>query len=669
MSKIKTHEEYLKLVRELIEHDKHYYDETKPVITDYEYDQLMHFLKAYEEEHPEKIEAASPSQRVAEAPTEGFEQKSHMVPMMSLANTYSEEEVSDYLNRVHKLLEKKEVDFCCELKMDGTAISLRYKKGKLFHALTRGNGRKGDDVTANVKTIKSVPLELVGSDYPDDFEVRGEVFLTLASFRLINKEREEAGLETFANPRNAAAGSLKILDPREVAKRKLNLVCYGIGEGQSPVKSQEKLIHILKKWGLPVSDSKHFYVASNLKEIMHFAEKIHKERPHLPFEIDGIVVKVNDLSQHEILGATGKTPRFAIAYKFAPEQAETKILDITVQVGRTGVLTPVAELEPVFLAGSTISRATLHNQDEVARKDFRIGDTVVIEKGGDVIPKVVKVVLAKRPHGSKVWHMPHHCPVCHTPVVHHKGEVAVRCPSASCFGQRLRRITYFASKHAMDIEHMGEKVVEQLVEKGLVSHISDIYLLTEKDLSLLDGFKEKSIQNLLNSIDESRKCPLSRLIMGLGIPSVGTETAEELAEEARDLDTLLHMKEEDFNAIEGIGDKTAQQIYSFLQDKENRHEIQRLLAHGVTPQKMKAKIKGHPFEGKTFVLTGALHHFTRDEAAALIKERGGKVSGSVSKKTDFVLVGEEPGSKYDKAKELNIPILTEEKFRRMCSEH
>lgn len=655
-------------MKELIEHDRHYYDETKPVISDYEYDQLMLFLREYEKEHPEDIIANSPAQRVAEAPTKGFIQKPHMVPMMSLANTYSEEEVGDFIKRVHKLLERKDVDFCCELKMDGTAISLRYKRGKLFHALTRGNGKMGDDVTANIKTIKSIPIELAGEGFPDDFEVRGEVYLTLSTFHQINREREEAGLETFANPRNAAAGSLKLLIPSEVAKRKLHLVCYGVAESQAIVKSQEKLHHMLKKWGLPVADFKHIHVASDLKEIMRFAEAIQKERDFLPFEIDGMVVKVNDLSLHEILGSTGKTPRFAVAYKFAPEQARTKILDITVQVGRSGVLTPVAELEPVFLAGSTIGRATLHNQDEVARKDIRIGDTVVIEKGGDVIPKVVGVDLSKRPLTSRNWHMPKHCPACCADVIHREGEVAVRCPNPSCEGQRTRKIAYFASKHAMDIEHMGEKVVEQLVEEGLVTRISDIYLLKESDLINLEGFKEKSVHNLLASIDATRKCPLSRLIMGLGIPFVGIETAEALAEEARDLDTLLSMSEDAFNAIEGIGDKTSHAIYTFLQDEENRKEINRLLSHGVHPQKMKAKIKGHVFFGKTFVLTGSLQHFTRDEATSLIKERGGKVTGSVSKNTDYVLVGDEPGSKYAKAKKLGIEVLSEAEFEQMCSD-
>jgi len=657
--------EYLLLVEEMKLHDVHYYDENKPLISDYEYDQKMNILRDYEKAHPEDIDPDSPAQRVAENPTEGFVQKSHIVPMMSLANTYSEEEVHDFLKRVEKILEKKGVDFFCELKMDGTAISLRYKNGKLLHALTRGNGKMGDDVTQNIKTISSVPLQLKGSHYPDDFEVRGEVYLSLATFRSLNAQREEEGLETFANPRNAAAGSLKLLDAKEVAKRKLGLVCYGIAEGQSPVDTQEELQAQLKKWGFPTAEKGHTHLANDLEGIMTFARDIEKVRKKLPFEIDGIVVKVNELKYHDILGATGKTPRSACAYKFVPEQAHTKILDITVQVGRTGVLTPVAELEPVFLAGSTISRATLHNQDEVARKDIRVGDFVVIEKGGDVIPKVVSVDLKKRQRDAKIWHMPKKCPVCHTDVVHHKGEVAVRCPSMKCSGQRVRRILYFASKYAMDIEHMGEKVAEQLINAGLVSRISDIYLLTKDDLATLEGFKEKSIQNLLDSIDATRKCPLSRFLMGLGIPFVGKETAELLAEEGGDLDTLMHMTQEEFEDMEGIGEKTAHAIYEFFQAKENREEIKLLLSHGVRPQKEKAKISGHNFAGKTFVLTGTLIHLTRDEATVLIKERGGHVAGTVSRSTDYLLLGEDPGSKYDKAKKIGTKIISEEQFRKM----
>ena len=657
--------EYHALIEELIEHDRRYYDEAKPSISDYEYDQKMRAALEFEKKHPDQIHPNSPTQRVAEGPTAGFIQKKHIVPMMSLGNTYSEKEVEEFIERVHKLLEKSNVPFCCELKMDGTAISLYYEKGKLVHALTRGNGRMGDDVTANIKTISSVPLHLTGSHFPDRLEIRGEVYMTLATFRSLNETREEEGLEPFANPRNAAAGSLKLLDPKEVAKRKLHLVCYGMGEGESIGSTQTEVHHLLKKWGLPVASPDHLTLSTDLGHVMKFAEKIHKARPHLPFEIDGIVVKVDLLKHHEILGATGKIPRYAVAYKFAPEQAETRILEITVQVGRTGVLTPVAELEPVFLAGSTISRATLHNRDEVARKDIRIGDLVTIEKGGDVIPKVVEVNLKSRPKETKVWHMPKHCPICKTAVAILEGEVAVRCPNPKCVGKRVRRIQYFASKHAMDIEHMGEKAVELLVEKGLIARVSDIYLLDEAGLSKLEGFKEKSIHNLLKSIEESKKCSLSRFIMALGIKYVGAETAELLAVETGDLESLMKMKEEDLLAIDGIGTKTAPAIVEYFRDSDNREEIKLLLAHGVHPQKLKKKMSGHPFEGKIFVLTGTLERHTRDEASSLIKERGGKISSSVSKETDYLLLGADPGSKYDKAKKLGTQILSEAQFENL----
>ncbi|MES2273950.1 MAG: NAD-dependent DNA ligase LigA, partial [Chlamydiota bacterium] len=437
------------------------------------------------------------------------------------------------------------------------------------------------------------------------------------------------------------------------------------GEGQAPVPTQHEIHPLLKKWGLPVAKQEHIAVCRNLEEITGFAEKIRKERAHLPFEIDGIVIKVDDLAAHKKLGVTGKAPRYAAAYKFAPEQAYTCIRDITVQVGRTGVLTPVAELEPVPLAGSLISRATLHNKDEIARKDIRIGDWVLIEKGGDVIPKVVQVDFKKRPADSHPWHMPKTCPICKTPTFQVEGQVAVRCPNPHCAGQQIRRIIYFASKQAMDIEHMGERVVEMLVEKGLIARPSDIYKLDEKALAQLDGFKEKSIQNLLKSIDASRKCSLARFIMALGIKSVGVETATLLAEEARSIESLMKMKVEDLIAFGGIGEKTAQAIVDYFQNEHNREEIHRLLANGIHPQKLKEKIQGHPFAGKTFVLTGSLPTLSREEATALIKERGGHVSASVSKNTDYVLVGEEPGSKYEKALKLKIPILSEDEFLKM----
>jgi len=665
LDKLKGQKEYLELVHELIEHDKHYYDEAAPQISDFQYDQKMKALIDYERDHPDHIFPNSPSLRVSEAPTEGFKQRSHIVPMMSLNNTYSKDELSDFIQRVHKILKKETISFCSELKIDGTSISLLYEKGNLVHATTRGNGKKGDDVTANIKTISSVPLKLQGDDFPSLMEVRGEVYMSLETFRDLNRKRVDAGQDVFANPRNAAAGSLKLLDPREVAKRKLNLIAYGIAEGQWPVESQYGVHRYLKKVGLPTVKEDYVRVCKNVDEIMTFADSILKERSSLPFEIDGIVLKVDDLSFHRLLGVTGKAPRYAVAYKFAPEQASTIVHDITVQVGRTGVLTPVAELEPVLLAGSTISRCTLHNQDEIARKDIRVGDWVTIEKAGDVIPQVVEVNLKKRKGDSSVWHMPKNCPVCGSLVVHHADEVAVRCVNPECGGQQIRRIIYFASKHAMDIEHMGEKVVEQLVETGLVSRISDIYLLDEITLAQLEGFKEKAISNLLNSIEASKKCSLSRFIMGLGIKYVGSETAELLAEEAGSIENLMKMGEETLSATAGIGEKTAKMIVSFFNDPVNQEEIRLLLERGVSPQQKNRKIENHPFAGKIFVLTGTLPHLSRDEAKALIKERGGKVSSSVSQNTDYLLVGEDPGSKFEKAKKLGVKTLDENHFNKL----
>lgn len=659
-------ESYEKLIVEIRKHDKHYYIENKPVITDYEYDQLYKKLEKMEQDHPEWVLPTSPTQRVGEAITKGFKQHTHAVPMLSLDNTYNPDELSDFIKRVHKLLEKTKVAFCAELKMDGVAVSVRYEKGIYSRALTRGDGQKGDDITANMKTIRAIPLELLGSPIPDVLEIRGEVFMPHHAFQKQNEAKEEAGEEPWANPRNAAAGSLKLLDPGEVAERGLSAVFYGLAE-ENGVETQFETHDYLKKLGLPVFDHDHRVVCDDLEEIMKFADKIEKKRHSLPFDIDGIVVKVDQLKYWSQLGSRGKSPRWAVAYKFAPEQAKTKIHQITVQVGRTGVLTPVAELEPVFLAGSTISRATLHNEEEVTRKDIREGDTVVIEKGGDVIPKVVEVDKKHRPHHSHVWKMPTHCPSCGAHVVRVEGEVAVRCPNAKgCYEQVVTRIAYFASKHAMDIDHLGEKVARQLVEKKLVSTPSDIYALTEDDLALLDGFKEKSIENLLQSIKASKDVTLSRFILALGIRYVGEETAEILARTAGSIDVLAEMSQEALLNIEGVGEKMAEAIVEYFQDPHHLKEIEALLRHGVKPHAPKKITQtDHPFFGKTFVLTGGLESLSRDEASELIKERGGKVSGSVSKKTDYVLVGEDPGSKFDKAKELHIKILTEDQFKKL----
>lgn len=660
------HKEYERLCREVWHHNKLYYVDHAPIISDEEFDHLFKKLEHIEKQHPEWITSSSPTQRVGEMLTSGFQTVPHKIPMLSLANTYSKEEIADFIKRVHKLLEKSEVPFCTELKMDGIAISAIYENGSFVRGVTRGDGKRGDDITANMRTIHMLPLQLYGSHIPQYIEVRGEVFLEHSVFHALNEEREEQGEEPWANPRNAAAGSLKLLDPREVSRRNLSVVFYGIAEESSgKVRSQYESHRFIEEMGLPILHQ--LDRCNNLEEIWNFAEKVRKIRPKLPFDIDGVVIKVDHLRDQGHLGVVGKNPRWAVAYKFAAEQAITKVWDIVAYVGRTGVLTPVAELEPVFLAGSTISRATLHNMDEVERLDVRVGDTVVIEKGGDVIPKVVSVLLEHRPKSSQAWEMPLKCPSCGSLLIRPAGEVAVRCPNvAGCPVQRLRRLIFFSAKNAMDIDGMGNKIVAQLYTKGFVQRPSDIYKLGESELYQLDGFQKKSVENLLSSIEKSKEVTLDRFIMALGIRHVGTQTAELLAKKAGDIKTLERMTAEELMDIEGIGDKVASAIIEYFGDPENREEINRLLAYGVKPKQEKVKrYEGHIFNGLSFVLTGALQNYTRQEAAALIKERGGKVTESVSKKTDFVVVGEEAGSKLEKAKQLGVRTLNEAEFEAM----
>lgn len=658
-------EQYIQLIHQIQRHDRLYYVEARPVITDFEYDQLLQTLEEIEKIHPEWVSLASPTQRVRESTSKGFVQREHKVPMLSLANTYSQEEIEDFIQRVHKGLDHKPVSFCAELKMDGVAVTARYEKGVFVCGMTRGDGKRGDDVTANLRTIKALPLSLNGKNIPDILEVRGEVFMLKTTFSSLNKQKEAAGQELWANPRNAAAGSLKLLDPAEVAKRKLSIVFYGLAEESALLIQEQYQCHdLLEELGLPVFAKSHRIKCQNGSEILAFADRIQQERPFLAFDIDGIVIKVNERKYHDLLGTTGKSPRWAVAYKFAPEQAITKILDITVQVGRTGVLTPVAELRPVLLAGSTITRATLHNQEEIERKDIRIGDEVILEKGGDVIPKIVQVVFAKRDPSSTAWHMPEYCPSCGARVMHLESEVAVRCPNtAGCKEQNLRKIVFFASKDAMDIDHLGEKVIEQLVEKGFVKTISDLYSLSKEQLFQLEGFKEKSVLNLLASIDQSKHPTLARLILGLGIKYVGETTADLLAEKAGDIQALAKLSKQELEEIDGVGEKVALAVVEYFQDPSNQAEIALLLEKGVSPKKiLRVDCVDHPFYGKQFVLTGSLLQFTRSAATELIKERGGKVSSSVSGNIDYVIAGDEAGSKLDKAKKLKLQILTEEEF-------
>ncbi len=665
-----TKSEYKKLVQEALRHDQLYFIEAKPEISDYEYDQLIKRIEAIENEHPDWVLEDSPTQRVTgDAPLKSkFAQIEHTTPMLSLMNSYSGEELTEFIHRMQKFLERADMEFTVELKIDGVAMSLRYEHGKLVRGVTRGDGRKGEDVTENIKTIKSLPHVLKGKNLPEVLELRGEVYMPLIVFQKLNQAKEEAGEEVYANPRNAAAGSLKLLDAKEAERRHLDIFLYDIAEGANVTK-QSQIASFLAENGFPVAPKEFFKVCRSTDEILEFAQTIEKKRRSLPFEIDGIVVKLNELKERKHIGMTGKCPRWAIAYKFAPEQAQTVIEEITVQVGRTGVLTPVAELKPVKLAGSTISRATLHNQDEIDRKDIRVGDTVVIEKGGDVIPKVVSVDLTKRKKEAAKWQMPHKCPSCGEAVVHETGQVAVRCLNPECKSKNLRKIIFFAAKDAMDIDHMGEKVVEKLASAGFITNFSDIYRLNAENLSQIEGFKEKSVDNLLDSIEKSKDTTLDRFIFALGIKHVGKQTAELIADYASDVGRFVNLSEEDLMEIEGIGPIVTESILDFLEDKSNIDEINHLLHLGIHPKGPKKKKMTHAFGGKTFVLTGSLGHFTRSEAGALIKERGGKVAGSVSAQTDFVVAGESPGSKYDKAIKLGVKVLTEKEFEKMLADN
>lgn len=659
------HSDYEELSKEIWEHNRLYYIENAPKISDEEYDRLIKNLEEMEKAHPEWITPTSPTQRTGDKSTTAFNTVEHKIPMLSLANTYSKDELENFLKRVEKLLGKKTVNYCSELKMDGISVSVIYEKGRFLEGSTRGDGKRGDEITQNLKTIQNLPLELHGSHIPDYLEVRGEVYMTHSVFQRLNEERKRGEESLWANPRNAAGGALKLLDPKEVSKRSLSIVFYGVAQDSShEIHSQYASHQFLKKMGLPTLAK--VARCHSLDEIWSYAEEIHVLRRSYPFDIDGIVVKVDDFKEHVKLGTIGKTPRWAVAFKFAAERAVTRIKDITVQVGRTGVLTPVAELVPVLLAGSTISRATLHNEDEVIRKDIRIGDRVVIEKGGDVIPKVVSVELVGRPQDSKPWRMPEKCPSCGVDVERVKGEVAVRCPNfLKCPDQKLKKLIHFSSKVAMDIDNMGERVVEQLVELGLVKNTSDIFKLTREDLYRLNNFKDKAVENLYSSIQRSKEISLERFIMALGIPHVGAGMAELLAKRFGDICRLMSVTKEELLEIEGVGDILAESIVDYFLDPLNKEEIEQILRAGVHPKKLEVvSFKEHLFSGKMFCLTGTLSRYTRQAAASLIKERGGSVRDSVTKKTDFVVAGEDPGSKLDKAKELGIAVLDENEFEK-----
>jgi len=655
MNKAKAKKEIKRLREEINTHNYKYYIENNPIISDYEFDQLLKNLEDLEKQFPDLITPDSPTQRVGGEPVEGFESAEHKVPMLSLANTYNFDELREFDERVKKNVGK--VEYVVEPKIDGAGVALMYEDGILIRGATRGDGVKGDDVTLNLKTIRSMPLKLRGNVLKN-VEVRGEVYMSMKGFKQLNKEQEKKGETVFANPRNAAAGSLRQLDSRIVASRPLDIFVYSISHSDKKFSTHEKAADALKRMGFRVNPL--IKKVKNMDGVISYCNDLEKKRESLDYEIDGAVIKVNSIDKQKELGETSKHPRWAISYKFAAKQATTRLLDIAIQVGRTGSLTPVAILEPVQVSGVTVSRATLHNFDELKRKDIRINDQVLVERSGDVIPQVVKSITEKRIGKEKRKIIPKKCPVCGTPAVRKEGEVAVRCPNRMCPARLKWRLQYYASRDAMDIDHLGESTIDKLTEEGLIDNIADLYSLKKEDILKLEGFKEKSAQNLLDSIENSKKQDLSRLIYGLGIRHVGKYAAQILSSRYNSIDELSNSSPEELKEIEGLGDKTAEAIGTFFATEENRELIKQLKDIGVkTKEKRKSNL---PLQGKKFVFTGGLSTLSRPEASDLIKQKGGIVASSVSKDISYLIVGGKPGSKYEKAKKLGLNIIDEEEF-------
>lgn len=655
-------EEAAKRIKELRQqiryHEKKYYVDNEPQISDYEFDCLVKELEQLESLYPELITPDSPTQRVGEQPVEGFPSVTHSIPMLSLDNCYNREEFLEFVQRLEKLLPGEKIEFVTELKIDGLGIAIIYRGGHFAQAITRGDGFRGDDVSANVKTIRSLPLSI---PLQDEVEVRGEIHLPFSSFEKINQEREAKGETLFANPRNAAAGTIRLLDPREVAQRNLDVFLYYIFVNGQSQESQWKNLQLLKELGFKINP--HVRLCHSVKEVIDYYEYWKERRDDLDYDVDGIVVKVNSTRQQQALGSTAKFPRWAIAYKFPARQATTKIIDIKVQVGRTGALTPVAILEPVQLSGTTISRSTLHNEEEIRRKDIRIGDYILIERSGDVIPKVVSVMKERRTGREKPFSFPTRCPVCGSPVFKPEGEVISRCINPSCPARLRESILHFASRRAMNIEGLGEALVDQLLARKLVRSIPDLYHLRKEDLVKLERMGPKSAQNLLDQIEASKNQSLARLLFALGIRYVGERTAQTLADHFKSLEALSQASLEELLALPDIGPKVAESIVFFFQQKENLELIQRLKEAGVKGEVPTSTEPGEkPFAGLTFVLTGELERYTREEAREIIEKLGGRVTSSVSRKTSVVIVGQNPGSKLQKARELNITTWNEEEF-------
>ena len=648
-----------KLRKEINYHSKLYYVYDAPVISDYDFDMLMQRLKTLESEHPELITPDSPTQRVGGQALSQFAQVHHQVPLESLTDVFSYDELFAFGERMDSLI-PEEHNYTVEPKIDGLSMSLEYENGVFVRGATRGDGTTGEDVTENLRTVRSVPLRI--DNAPERLIVRGEVYMSKAVFEELNREREIRGEPLLANPRNAAAGSMRQLDPKVAASRKLDIICFNLqfASGE-PFKTHADTLDAMRDMGFPVVQYK---VYDNIRDCVERIEWLGENRGELPFDMDGAVIKINSLSQRAALGSTAKAPRWAVAFKYPPEKKESRVIDIAVQVGRTGVLTPKVIVEPVRLAGTTVSAATLHNQDNIDRLDVRLGDTVVLQKAGEIIPEVVSVNYARRPEGTVPFKMPEFCPECGSPVVRDEDGAALRCTSPECPAQRLRNIAHFASREAMDIEGLGISVCESLINSGLVRSFADLYYLEAQSVSMLDRMGEKSAQNLIAAIEKSKRAGLARLLCAFGIRQVGQKASKTLAMHFQDLDAVMSASEDELKAIPDIGAITAGFITEWFSLEQSKHQIRLLREAGVSFDSQESIVDSR-FAGKTFVLTGALENYTRDEASAIIERYGGKASGSVSKKTSYVLAGENAGSKLTKARELGIPVITEEEFAEM----
>jgi DNA ligase (NAD+) len=656
------------LRKEINYHNYRYYVLDSPVISDAEYDRLFRELQEIEAAHPQLVTPDSPTQRVGARPQAEFGEVRHAIPMTSIDNAFAEEEIHDWDRRVRQGLDVgHEVVYTAEPKFDGASVSLRYRDGVLAQAGTRGDGTTGEDVTANVRTIKTVPLRLQAKGWPKVLEVRGEVVIPKKDFERLNAEQARRGDKIFANPRNAAAGSLRQLDPRITAVRPLAFFSWGLGEVSEPVAQRySEVIDRLKDWGFRATEF--FDTVRGAQGCLAYYRRMAQQRERLPFEVDGVVYKVDDLRARDRLGFTARAPRWAIAHKFPAHEETTIVEDIIASVGRTGVITPVASLKPVQVGGVTVTHATLHNQDEVERKDVRIGDTVVVRRAGDVIPEIVTVIKEKRPHGTRPWHMPKTCPRCGARIVREEGQAAHRCVGGLyCPAQVEGGLLHFASRRAMDIEGFGDKLVAQLVATGLVETVADVYRLKETDLLALERMGEKSAQNLLQRIERSKHTTLARFLYALGIPQAGEATAQQLAEHFGRLDTVMSADRETLEGVPNVGPSMAEDIHAFFHQKRNREVVDELLRAGVRPAAPRRR-EVSAVSGRTFVLTGGLESMTRDEAKNRLLELGAKVSESVSKKTDYVVAGAEPGSKADKARTLGVKTLDEAQFLKLIGD-